>query len=226
MQNRVKRQSSKTALILGTGYTARAFIPYLQALGYAITTTKRSKPVSIEGVKEIPFNGTLSEDLRSAFETADVILTSIPPFKPSSYPNGTEFADPALAALSGLSPKPESWIGYLSATSVYGDLSGGWATENSPVAPSLRRGKARAEAEIAWIETGWPVHIFRLAGIYGPSFARGRNPFQRLQAGTARAVIKDGHIVNRIHVEDSGWQPCPAARCLELRSGFNWCCAP
>ena len=43
-----------------------------------------------------------------------------------------------------------------------------------------------------------PVHIFRLAGIYGS----GRNGFERLRQGKARAVIKDGHVVNRIHVDD------------------------
>jgi len=189
--------TSKSALILGAGYTARSFIPHLQARGYAVTATKRSKAVNIEGVAEIAFNGALSSELKTAFETADVILSSVPPYKPSPPPTPS-FADPALAALSGLSPKKASWVGYLSATSVYGNLDGAWASEDSPVAPSLRRGKARADAEIAWIETGWPVHIFRLAGIYG----LGRNPFDRLRAGTARAVIKDGHIVNRIHVKD------------------------
>jgi len=56
-------------------------------------------------------------------------------------------------------------MAYLSATSVYGDRSGRWAYEGEPPTPGLNRGKARAEAELAWIETIWPVHIFRLAGI-------------------------------------------------------------
>jgi len=42
------------------------------------------------------------------------------------------------------------------------------------------------------------ANVFRLAGIYGP----GRNGFERLRQGKARAVIKAGHVVNRIHVED------------------------
>lgn len=66
-----------------------------------------------------------------------------------------------------------------------------------------KRGVQRIEAELAWLESGAPVHIFRLAGIYGPS--RGgvsRHPFTRLRAGTARAVIKPGHVVNRIFVDD------------------------
>jgi nucleoside-diphosphate-sugar epimerase len=40
--------------------------------------------------------------------------------------------------------------------------------------------------------------VFRLAGIYGP----GRSAFDKLLAGTARRVKKDGQVFSRIHVED------------------------
>ena len=43
-----------------------------------------------------------------------------------------------------------------------------------------------------------PLHIFRLAGIYGP----GRNALESLKDGTAKRVIKAGQIFSRIHVED------------------------
>jgi nucleoside-diphosphate-sugar epimerase len=43
-----------------------------------------------------------------------------------------------------------------------------------------------------------PLHIFRIAGIYGP----GRGPFSKVRAGTARRIIKDGQVFSRIHVED------------------------
>jgi nucleoside-diphosphate-sugar epimerase len=42
------------------------------------------------------------------------------------------------------------------------------------------------------------VHVFRLAGIYGP----GRCVFDKLRAGTARRINKDGQVFSRIHVED------------------------
>jgi len=58
----------------------------------------------------------------------------------------------------------------------------------------MPRGQARADAELAWIETLWPVHIFRLAGIYGP----GRAPFEKLKSGKARVIVKQDHVVNRI----------------------------
>lgn len=42
------------------------------------------------------------------------------------------------------------------------------------------------------------MHIFRLAGIYGP----GRGPFAKVRAGTARRIVKPGQVFSRIHVED------------------------
>ncbi len=43
-----------------------------------------------------------------------------------------------------------------------------------------------------------PVHIFRLAAIYGP----GRSAFDALRAGTARRIDKPAQVFSRIHVED------------------------
>jgi nucleoside-diphosphate-sugar epimerase len=53
-------------------------------------------------------------------------------------------------------------------------------------------------AETAWGALGLPVHIFRLAGIYGP----GRGPFEKVRDGTARRIIKPGQVFSRIHVDD------------------------
>ena len=179
----------QSALLLGAGYVARALTPHLLKDGWDVQVTTRSGETKLQGVRCHKFDGSASTDLQSAFVDADIIISSIPPAKDGH--------DPALIELGHLTPRA-SWIGYLSATSVYGDRDGKWAFEGEAPSPGLTRGIARAEAELAWIETVWPVHIFRLAGIYGP----GRAPFDRLRAGTARAIIKDGHVVNRIHVAD------------------------
>jgi nucleoside-diphosphate-sugar epimerase len=42
------------------------------------------------------------------------------------------------------------------------------------------------------------IHILRLAGIYGP----GRNALVNLKNGTARRIVKQDQIFNRIHVAD------------------------
>jgi nucleoside-diphosphate-sugar epimerase len=58
------------------------------------------------------------------------------------------------------------------------------------------------EAERSWLrlrrDFGVPVHLFRLAGIYGP----GRNQLLNFRDGGAKRIIKPGQIFSRIHVED------------------------
>ncbi len=112
--------------------------------------------------------------------------------------------DPVLAKFrSALKNLPNlRWIGYLSSTNVYGDHDGGWVDETSETKPSLERGKRRLLAEQAWTalgeEIGAAVHVFRLAGIYGP----GKNAIQSVMGGKARRVIKPGQVFGRIHRED------------------------
>ena len=192
MSRHIKKPQS--ALLLGAGFVARALTPVLQKQGWNVSVTTRSGETNLSDVKCYQFHGAASPKLKTAFTTADLILSSIPPPKTPTLQTGT---DPALKAFSHLSPRAR-WIGYLSATSVYGNRDGRWAFEGEAPSPTLVRGRARADAELAWIETLWPVHIFRLAGIYGP----GRSPFKKLRAGTARAIIKPDHVVNRIHVDD------------------------
>jgi nucleoside-diphosphate-sugar epimerase len=94
------------------------------------------------------------------------------------------------------------WIGYLSTTGVYGDRGGDWVDEKSLVQPTSKRGWRRVRAEQQWLELfekyELPVHIFRLAGIYGP----GRSVLDSVRSGMARRINKPGHAFSRIHVED------------------------
>ena len=42
------------------------------------------------------------------------------------------------------------------------------------------------------------MHVFRLAGIYGP----GRNTLAAVKRGTAKRIDKPGQVFSRIHVAD------------------------
>lgn len=94
------------------------------------------------------------------------------------------------------------WVGYLSTTGVYGDRDGGTVDETSEIRPNNQRGSRRVRAEAQWHslfeEYNIPLHIFRLAGIYGP----GRSALDSVRAGVARRINKPGQVFNRIHVED------------------------
>lgn len=106
--------------------------------------------------------------------------------------------DPFLRAEPRIAQSKAVWVGYLSTTGVYGDHQGGWVDEQTPLTPQSDRGRQRVLAEAQWQATGLPVHIFRLAGIYGP----GRGPFEKVRDGTARRIIKPGQVFSRIHVDD------------------------
>ena len=208
MERGVKLQQ-ETALLIGAGFTARALIAHLKARGMGVIATCRShdsaQALRDLGASPLIYNSGHAALLKKALGEATHIISSVPPNKSTANKNAPltdpVLGDPVLKDIGGklLDFAPNlKWAAYLSATSVYGDRKGQWAFEDEFLRPMTRRGHARIEAELAWLETGAPVHIFRLAGIYGPS----RNPFDKILGGTARAVIKPRHIVNRIHVDD------------------------
>jgi len=181
---------TKTLLSIGHGYSARALAPLLLKRGWTIIGTTRieekAEALESEGVTPLIWPGN-----PLPVDAATHLLTSVAP--------GDE-GDPVLAeasdALKGAGHL--EWVGYLSTTGVYGDHDGGWVDENAALTPATKRGQARVRAEAAWAELGLPLHIFRLAGIYGP----GRGPFAKVRNGTARRIIKEGQVFSRTHVDD------------------------
>ncbi|NNC38482.1 MAG: SDR family oxidoreductase [Acidimicrobiales bacterium] len=202
MVGRVKLQSenSRICVLLGCGYTARAIAPSLRSDGFEVLGTTRNpdnfSEMAAKGVHPLLYQGKITDELRRILSRTTHIISSIPP---------SQSGDPFISSMqsqfgknwSKLLPNIE-WAGYLSATSVYGDRQGKWVFEEELLHPSTNRGKARVIAELDWVESGLPVHIFRIAGIYGPA----RSAFDRIRSGKAKAVIKKGHISNRIHVHD------------------------
>ncbi|CAM3226276.1 SDR family oxidoreductase [Paracoccus nototheniae] len=182
-------------LVFGHGYSAGYLTPLLRARGWDVTGTTRGDPDRVAACGATPLLWPGQEDeVRAAIPGADAILISAAP---------TEAGDPVLEAFRNeLTRARLRWLGYLSTTGVYGDRQGGWVDEDSALDGSGPRGQARIRAEADWralaTAHGLPLHIFRLAGIYGP----GRGPFQKVRDGTARRIIKPGQVFSRIHVED------------------------
>lgn len=203
----------------GFGYTARALADRLSACGWWVSGTCRdpeaAAALGAEGFAAIPF--ARSRPLPpAALAGVTHILSSIPPEAegdPVLDLHGTD-----IAALSGL-----AWVGYLSTTGVYGDRGGAWVDETAPLAPTGERGRRRVAAEAGWLalwrERRVPVHLFRLAAIYGP----GRSPFAALRAGTARRIDKEGQVFSRIHVADLAAVLCASIARPRPGAVYNVC---
>lgn len=180
---------TQTLLSIGHGFSARALTPLLLAEDWTVIGTTRTSeklPDLIDtGVQAIKWPDT---DLDEALHQASHLLISAAP---------DQQGDPLLDRID-ISNHSFDWVGYLSTTGVYGDHKGNWVDETTPLTPNTTRGKLRVLAEKQWAQTGVPLHIFRLAGIYGP----GRGPFAKVRAGTARRIIKPNQVFSRIHVED------------------------
>jgi len=179
-----------TLLSIGHGYSAQALARRLLPQGWHIIGTTRSAAGAAElratGVEALVWPDA---DLSPALARATHLLTSVAPGE----------GDPVLQALGPqIAAARLGWVGYLSTTAVYGHHNGDWVDETTPLAPTTARGAARVQAEADWAALGLPLHIFRLAGIYGP----GRGPFEKVRDGSARRIHKAGQVFSRIHVDD------------------------
>lgn len=185
---------TRTLLSFGHGYSARALSRLLLPQDWRIIGTTRDDGKAArlmqDGIEPRIWPGA---NMIPALDAATHLLISAAP---------GEAGDPVLAELRddiAARAGQFQWVGYLSTTGVYGDHDGDWVDENTPLTPATQRGIARVEAEAAWQAIpDLPLHIFRLAGIYGP----GRGPFAKVREGTARRIIKPGQVFSRTHVAD------------------------
>jgi nucleoside-diphosphate-sugar epimerase len=183
--------SEPSLVTLGHGYSAARLAATL-GLGWRVAGTTRSagKAAEMRAAGVEPVDWADADAVDAAIARADRLLISLPP---------NAEGDPVLrrhaAALRTTRP---AWVGYLSTTGVYGDRGGGWVDEDDALEPVNERSRWRVAAERAWLATGLPVQVFRLAGIYGP----GRSALDRVREGRAQRVVKPGQVFSRIHVDD------------------------
>jgi len=206
-------------LIFGHGYTGRAIAQAARDAGFTVTTTSRM-PNGEPGI--IPF-----AQAAGAIAQATHIITTAAPGDdgdPVLAAYASEIAAaPHLRYIGYLSttgiygnregawvdedtpPNPESprairRAAAEAAWSVYTRPDDGAALAAQS---ESGRGNQRPDDGAALAAQSEPgraktLDIFRLAGIYGP----GRSMFDDLREGTARRVVKPGHVFSRIHRDD------------------------
>ena len=183
----------------GLGYTALRLARVLLAEGWLVAGTSRTAEgcaaMEEEGIHAYHFATDHEIEDPAVLSSTTHLLTSVPP-------DGE--GDPVLrhhGAPLGTLPDLQ-WVGYLSATSVYGDKNGAWIDETATCVPATDRGHGRVAAEAEWLgrcgKTGLPVHVFRLAGIYGS----GRSALDQMRSGRAKRIDRPDHLFSRIHVDD------------------------
>lgn len=183
----------------GVGFTGLQTCEYFNDQKWITsgTTRDRNKKVNpnIELIEYNPNKGKvyLSESLASS----KILLISIAPDKNGDVVLKSNYED--IANVLKTSVKR---VIYLSTTAVYGDANGSTVDEKYKINPQSDRAKSRILAESQWTDLcdkfGVTLNILRLSGIYGT----GRNQIRNLINGTAKRIIKEGHVFNRIHVAD------------------------
>ena len=176
-------------LIFGGGFSGQHIKSLARRLGAKALCSRRS--IDKKGADFVFNSTTLEIPSSDVLEGATHIISCIPP--------GKEGEDPVLTHLKEkLKNIPLQWVGYLSTTGVYGDSEGAWVNELNLPNPTQLRSKRRLECEKQWLNSGLPVQILRLPGIYGP----GRSALESILSGKCRLVDKPGQIFSRIHIDD------------------------
>jgi nucleoside-diphosphate-sugar epimerase len=200
MNQSTNRSATDRLLCLGMGYSASALGRIVWGEGWRVGGACRDEAsrdsLLAQGYEAAVFDGEApGAEFDELLSGATHLLASAPPGD-----DGDPFLSNGADQIAHL--KTLQWVGYLSTTGVYGDRNGGWVDETSPLQPTGDRGRRRVAAEAAWLDLwrdhGVPVHVFRLAGIYGP----GRNQIAAVRAGTAKRIDKPGQVFSRIHVDD------------------------
>jgi len=173
------KAQARHLFVFGMGYAAQVLAQTLRAQGWQVEGTGRAGTVDFAD----------ADAVQAALARASHVLSSVPPAR--------EGGDPVLQTYgAALAAWPGAWIGYWSATGVYGDARGAWVDETAPVGGGRR--SARVAADLAWQALDPRVRVLRLPGIYGP----GRSVIDKLREGSAHRIIARDQVFSRIHVDD------------------------
>jgi nucleoside-diphosphate-sugar epimerase len=204
---------TKSMFIFGAGYTAGYLSKTLTKMGWTVYGTTRRQErfddIALSGAHPLLINDPAVPERLNA--CSHVLI--------SAGPGGN--GDPTFNTYqSEFVSHGFDWVGYLSTTGVYGGTEGEWVDEETPLHPTTLRGQQRKLAEESWSSIpNLPLHIFRLAGIYGPE----RGPFSKVKSGKAQRIIKKDQVFSRTHVEDIVQVLCASINAKTKNGVYNVC---
>ncbi|MBI2374570.1 MAG: NAD(P)H-binding protein [Deltaproteobacteria bacterium] len=179
--------------IVGVGYSGLVLARLLHARGDEVigtTTTPARVPVlESEGIRARAIQRGDDATLRAALEAVDAVVWLSPPSEHVELD--------ATLAVSSFPAKARSFV-YGSTTGVYGPVGPDeWVDERARPRDAGPAGLARLQMERNLDESGIPLRVVRIAGIYGP----GRTLREGLRSGQLM-LFDGGPPRSRVHVED------------------------
>lgn len=190
-------EATRTALVIGCGYTGIRLAHRLREMGLRVIGISRGadrgREMQTAGIEH------MAGDLRDAN-----VLSRLGELSPSvvAYFVPPQAADDPLTAVLAATSNPslEAFL-YASSSSVYGDSGGAWVDESTAITPEDSGDMERYTAERIVIRAGLdgtPTRVCRITGIYGP----GRILRRPLESGQYALIEGRDAWVNRIHVDD------------------------
>jgi nucleoside-diphosphate-sugar epimerase len=161
-------------VIIGCGYIGCELAAIWKKNGHTITATTSNpdklEPLARSAQKSFLLKGNDAEELAPLIANNDIICIPISIDCPETYENAYHSTAQLFRHLALEMDLPRHLI-YISSASLYGDHSGQWVDETSPLKATGDLAKDLIDAERVYLslqELGWHVCILRISEVYGP----------------------------------------------------------
>jgi nucleoside-diphosphate-sugar epimerase len=188
-----------TVLIAGCGDLGTEVGLRLAARGERVVGWRRSAERLPEGIEGVAAD--LTQPLPPIPGDTDVVVIATAAGGRSEAEYRSAYVDATANVLDALDRdrvEPRRIL-FVSSTAVYGDVDGGWVTEDSPAESTAPTARMIREAEQVLLGRAARGTVLRLSGIYGPGRTR---LIDQVRSGTA-VLPSETQWTNRIHRDDA-----------------------